>query len=1258
MSSKPVFASQDEDFTSSVLSMPRPIPLLSPDADKFIFQLLDIEHVIPQKTSVKTNRQYADSNKEAYFRLFGLTEQGNSVNVNVRGFIPYFFIKFPASILKIASSSSSYSDSASTDAMDDETENEFTRKIMHHFNSRAVISKLFPNQEWLFESNPPVSKVELCERGYSSLYYYQSQKDIDAYRFIKVSVRSFQIISKFKEGLNTQRIGLPLFLLKNEIEHLSDPVLCEVFEGTVNPITRFMTDIDMFGPSWIQVDMFGTPVSTEHFPQFGPVDDIFWYNTSCQIHIIADIHQIECFKAEGEWQKIAPLRIMSFDIECAGRKGLFPDALWDPVIQISCVIKVMGGKTSDVEAQKTVTESDLPKLYDQKIVLVLNTCDPLTDTSDAGEVHIRQFKDEKELLKYFSRYVQYIDPDIITGYNIKNFDIPYLINRAKYIHVQGFNNISRVHNFEIILEKKVFESAQAGRRENIECDIPGRIVIDMLPYMQSNFKLPAYSLNVVARSLLNDQKNDLDHSLITLFHNTSSKRRAKIASYCLKDSKLPLQLIEKYKVIFSLIEMSRVTGVPIKLLLTRGQQIKVMTMMYSYGRKHKIYIPDSAPHYNSQKKRKDDDVQIAEDDNEDDADDDDDNEDEDDDGHQNHAKKKRKSIQKSTTTTTTMKLTKIGCGSDDNDNDDDADADVVQETEGYQGATVLDPIRGFYNVPIATLDFASLYPSIMMAHNLCYTTLVHPFNVKSLIQDLEKIHNDEELQKLKQSRAEGNQSYQMVPYNPDLYLVKSPTGNVFVKKIKKEGILPMILQHLTAMRKATRAAQKTVQCKITWAVLEERQKAYKLVSNSIYGFTGASVGKLPCLEIASTVTSIGRTMIEATKSQVEAHYTVKNGYKHDAIVIYGDTDSVMVKFGDSITLVESLALGHQAAEIISKTFISPIKLEFEKCYFPYLLQDKKRYAGVFWTNSTKYDKLDVKGIETVRRDTCQLVQKTMKKCLDYILLENSPQKALDHAIQAISNLLTNNVNYDELILSKNLSKANYTTKMPHDLLAKKMRARDPNSAPVVGARVNYLILADQSSGSKKLLSSERAEDPLYACNNELLIDGTYYLEQLKKPILRLFKHVIPDAENKLFKGDHMRVITKVLPATPTQKDGTVKKKSNSMMSFIKVSVKCEGCGYPSSTIGTKKGSIPLCDKCMPNVEEHKKRITEQKNSLKKQLQDSLNTCMKCVETDDIEDILITNCCVVSCANLYVRNGLVKKCNKIEQAHKSIHISCE
>lgn len=135
-----------------------------------------------------------------------------------------------------------------------------------------------------------------------------------------------------------------------------------------------------------------------------------------------------------------------------------------------------------------------------------------------------------------------------------------------------------------------------------------------------------------------------------------------------------------------------------------------------------------------------------------------------------------------------------------------------------------------------------------------------------------------------------------------------------------------------------------------------------------------------------SVTAYGRVMIEQTKQEVEKQFRIENGYKNDAMVIYGDTDSVMVKFGVK-SIEDAMELGKEAANYVTSKFIEPIKLEFEKVYFPYLLINKKRYAGLYFTKPDKYDKMDCKGLETVRRDNCPLVANMMNTCLQILLIE-------------------------------------------------------------------------------------------------------------------------------------------------------------------------------------------------------------------------------------------------------------------------------
>jgi len=175
---------------------------------------------------------------------------------------------------------------------------------------------------------------------------------------------------------------------------------------------------------------------------------------------------------------------------------------------------------------------------------------------------------------------------------------------------------------------------------------------------------------------------------------------------------------------------------------------------------------------------------------------------------------------------------------------------------------------------------------------------------------------------------------------------------------------------------------------------------------------------------------------------VEANYTVANGYEHDAKVIYGDTDSVMVRFGVN-TVAEAMKLGQEAAGAVSDKFIKPIKLEFEKVYFPYLLINKKRYAGLYFTKPDTYDKIDCKGIETVRRDNCPMVAKMMNTCLQKILVERNPNGAVDFVKQTISDLLCNRIDISQLVITKELTKTDdeYKAKQAHVELANKMKKR-------------------------------------------------------------------------------------------------------------------------------------------------------------------------------------------------------------------------
>ena len=106
-----------------------------------------------------------------------------------------------------------------------------------------------------------------------------------------------------------------------------------------------------------------------------------------------------------------------------------------------------------------------------------------------------------------------------------------------------------------------------------------------------DYKLRSYTLNAVSFHFLDEQKEDVHHSLIPDLQNGDDNTRRRLAVYCLKDAYLPLRLIDKLMCVINHIEMARVTGVPLGYLLTRGQQIKVISQLLRKAKEQNLLIP-------------------------------------------------------------------------------------------------------------------------------------------------------------------------------------------------------------------------------------------------------------------------------------------------------------------------------------------------------------------------------------------------------------------------------------------------------------------------------------------------------------------------------------------------------------------------------------------------------------------------------------------------------------------------------------------
>ncbi|CAM9205740.1 unnamed protein product [Pylaiella littoralis] len=341
--------------------------------------------------------------------------------------------------------------------------------------------------------------------------------------------------------------------------------------------------------------------------------------------------------------------------------------------------------------------------------------------------------------------------------------------------------------------------------------------------------------------------------------------------------------------------------------------------------------------------------------------------------------------------------------------------------DGYKGASVIDAKKGFYETdPVVTMDFASLYPSIMRLKQLCYTTFVKEDKYRGIDG---VVYEDHEV-------ADG-------------------VTATFAHRPGSKSILCEIEEVLGEERRATKKRMKGETDPFAYSLLDSKQKAQKVTMNSIYGFTGTvNNGMLPLVEIAAAVTSTGRDMIRRTKEYAER--------AHGCNVIYGDTDSVMVIFPEH-RKIENLRdkmkfcfdMGTRVSKEVTDLFGYPVLLEFENIYFKYLLVSKKRYAGLSWESVEGPPTMTMKGLVTVRRDNAPFVGRCASEAIHMLMdvgVADGRARVKEHVTETLLRLERGEVSVEDLTVRKELKQWVYQHPTPHATLALKIVERAKEQA--------------------------------------------------------------------------------------------------------------------------------------------------------------------------------------------------------------------
>ncbi len=322
---------------------------------------------------------------------------------------------------------------------------------------------------------------------------------------------------------------------------------------------------------------------------------------------------------------------------------------------------------------------------------------------------------------------------------------------------------------------------------------------------------------------------------------------------------------------------------------------------------------------------------------------------------------------------------------------------AAEVAETYEGAFVIEPERGLHE-NVAELDFASMYPSIMVAFNISPDTL-----------------------------------------SPNGEYIAPEVGYRFKKQ--PDGFFKRILISLIKRRQEIKKIMKNMsENDPNYKLLDIKQQTLKILTNSFYGYMGWSGARWYCKACAEATTAWGRHFIKTSAKIAE-----QMGFK----VLYGDTDSIFVS--KPVGIEELKKEVDKLIERISKEL--PVQIELDELFKTIFFVEKKRYAGL-----TIEGKILVRGLEVRRGDWCELAKRAQKEVIEILLREKNPEKAMKLVSRIIEEIRKGNVKLEDIVIYKGLTKkpSKYEAIQAHVKAAKK--AEEIGIFYPIGSKIGYIVV--------------------------------------------------------------------------------------------------------------------------------------------------------------------------------------------------------